>query len=143
MTEKRERHPNADIIIAWAQGEPIQFKVEDSDWTDWDRGHDVSPGFKYDVLGKLVEWRVASALTPCQERGYAVGDKFLADVSCWKNSEYSEETRFNVIVELQEDDHTGTPAFKILISVHDWAVVGEETYIDLSNVKKIDAEIFK
>ena len=143
MTQQREPHPNAVIIVDWAQGEPIQFKAEDSDWTNWDRGHDVMPGGKHDYLGNPLEWRVAPELTPCEERGYSVGDTFLADVSGKTSGKTQRSERFNVIIELVVDDKTETPLFKVLVSDYEWIRTGEKLYFSLDNVKKIDVGIFK
>ncbi len=136
MTQQREPHPNAEVIIAWALGKPVQFRTAGKgDWIDWDPGHNVFPHQDRDLdfAGRL-EWQIKPEATPCQELGYEIGDKFLA---C------REDERFNMIAELMYDDNSRIPLFKVLVSFGEQNVLGKETYISLDNVKKIDAEIFK
>ena len=136
MTQQREPHPNAEVIIAWALGKPVQFRTAgNGGWIDWLPGHNVFPHQDRDLdFAGTLEWRIKPEATPCEELGYEIGDKFLA---CLKDE------RFNMIAELMYDDNSRIPLFKVLVSFGEQNVLGKETYISLDNVKKIDAEIFK
>ena len=35
MTTERKPHKWSEVIKAWADGKPIQFKVGESEWIDW------------------------------------------------------------------------------------------------------------
>lgn len=132
-------HPNKDMIVAWASGEKLQFKHPLWDnWRDWDCDFTRFP----DLLVRADadhEWRLKPKVTFCEERGYKVGDRFLADASCDFGLFPSKEKEcvFSMIVELCFDDGSMIPQFKILVPTQHRRA-GELIFIHLNNVKKIE-----
>lgn len=53
------RHKHADAIIAWANGEEIQYKGNFGMWTDWDSKGQMGPTFhpdsEYRIKPKIVK----------------------------------------------------------------------------------------
>ncbi|AHX01161.1 hypothetical protein M316_0096 [Nitrincola phage 1M3-16] len=72
-------------------------------------------------------------MTPCEELGYKVGDKFEV-------LESSAGFTPGAIIELYEDDGSDCPIFKGLNSQYKHCDGEEGTYLELDNVKKIEGE---
>ena len=73
MNTTHQRHPNADVLIAIAEGRPIQFRWvtrNDTDlWTDWsDTILNITPS----VVDTAFEWRIKPEPKPLTERWYFV-----------------------------------------------------------------------
>lgn len=135
-------HPNKDMIVAWASGEKLQFRHPNWDsWRDWDCDFDRLPDLLVLADGSH-EWRVKPKVTFCEERGYKVGDRFLVDASCDFNlfPPKEKERVFSMIVELEVDDGSVVPRFRILVPTQHRRA-GEFIFIHLDNLKKI--ELFK
>ena len=134
-------HPNKDLIEAWASGEKLQFRRPHWDsWRDWVCDFDLLPDLLVvEACGQGHEWRVKPEATYCEEHGYKVGDRFLVDAGCDSAlfPPKEKEREFSMIVELEVDDGSVVPQFRILVpSQHRHA--GEFMFIHLDNLKKIE-----
>lgn len=52
--QSTKRHPNADVIIAWAEGAALQYKRKDIPWTDYIPFPKDTPEFN----ATEMQWRV-------------------------------------------------------------------------------------
>jgi len=95
LTELIMKHPHYDVIVAWAEGKPIQrFNLLLNQWRDWPR--DVSPGFspegQYRIKPQpLTAFQIyMDAAYPghvCNEPSAAVDRGFTAVINAVKTGE--------------------------------------------------------
>ena len=134
-------HPNKDMIEAWASGEKLQFRHPNWDsWRDWDCDFDRLPDLLVVAAGGH-EWRVKPKVTPCEARGYKVGDRFLVAVG-WDDGVFplslkENEPVFSMIVELYDDDGSVVPQVRILVPTQHHRI-GKFIFIHIDGVKKIE-----
>lgn len=62
------KHKHYDVIVAWAEGKPIQSRHSGRGWADWEKSHSLTPGFG------SWEWRVKPAVVKYRNYLYRLAE---------------------------------------------------------------------
>jgi len=73
---KGEAHPLKDVIQAWSEGKPIQYRsFFDAEWQDWHYATDQVPQFN----NSLIDWRI----TPNTETLTYINALYFNGIKYW------------------------------------------------------------